>query len=207
MNPISERNRKNAKKSTGPRTPTGKARSSQNAIKTGLYSATALLPTEDPEEYRAHAESYALSLKPQDPVQADLVKTLSDNVWCLRRIRHLVAVQTGRAAAMFGEDGSRPPYSVMAVETRTLESFSRHEHRLQNAIVKTLKLLKDLQKEPPREEALPDAAQPDSGHASGFVPNTQFATATAAANVPPPTAENTQNPPAEPNLEDQKAAA
>jgi hypothetical protein len=202
MNPISERNRKNAKKSTGPRTPTGKARSSQNAIKTGLYSATALLPTEDPEEYRSHAESYALSLKPQDPVQADLVKTLSDNVWCLRRIRHLVAVQTARVSDMFGEDGSRPPYSVMAVETRMLESFSRHEHRLQNAIVKTLKLLKDLQKEPPREEALPDAAEA----ASGFVPNTHFATAAATSTTPQSEAKAAPIPTPQPGHEDQKAA-
>jgi hypothetical protein len=203
MNRTTERNRQNAKKSTGPRTPTGKARSSQNAIKTGLYSATALLPDEDSEEYRAHAESYALSLRPQDPVQADLVKSLSDNVWCLRRVRRLVAVQTGRAAAMFGEDGSRPPYSAMAVETRTLESFSRHEHRLQNAIVKTLKLLKELQKEPPREEDLPAPAESESG----FVPNTEFKTAAASSTVPRSAAENTQNPAAEPDREGHQAAA
>ena len=204
MNPINERNRTNAQKSSGPRTPAGKARSSQNALKTGLYSATALLPNEDPEEYRAHAESYAVSLKPRDPVQADLVKILSDNVWCLRRIRRLVAVQTASVSALIDADGSQQiPYKAITVETRALESFSRHEHRLQNAVAKTLKLLKELQKEPREEEALPEGVQTESG----FVPTPQFATAVATANVPQPVGEDTQNQTAAPSLEDQKAAA
>jgi hypothetical protein len=201
MNPLTERNRNNAQKSSGPRTPAGKARSAQNAIKTGLYSATALLPTEDPEEYRAHSESYAASLKPQDPVQADLVKILSDNVWCLRRIRGLVAVQTGQVRFLL-TGGSRL-FDRYVTETRLLESFSRHEHRLQNAIAKTLKLLKELQKEPPQEEALPETVETESG----FVPTPQFATAAATATATQPAAENTQNPAAAPVLEDQSIAA
>jgi len=204
MNPINERNRTNAQKSSGPRTPAGKARSSQNALKTGLYSATALLPNEDPEEYRAHAESYAVSLKPQDPVQADLVKILSDNVWCLRRIRRLVAVQTASVSALIDADGSQQiPYKAITVETRALESFSRHEHRLQNAVAKTLKLLKELQKEPREEEALPEGVQTESG----FVPTPQFAAAAPTANATHPTAENTAIHTAAPSQDDQKAAA
>ena len=37
-------NRKNAKCSTGPRTPEGKARSSQNASKHGLFARDTVLP-------------------------------------------------------------------------------------------------------------------------------------------------------------------
>jgi hypothetical protein len=191
MNPLTDRNRQNAKKSTGPRTPTGKARSSQNAIKTGLYSATALLPTEDPEEYRAHSESYAASLRPRDPVQTDLVKTLSDNVWCLRRIRGLVAVHTARLSVLVNDDGSRRiPYQVVVSESRMLESISRHEHRLQNAVAKTLKLLKELQKEPLQEEAVETE--------SGFVPHTEFAAAAAASGASQSTPESTPITPPQP---------
>ena len=43
--------RKNAKHSTGPRTPEGKARSSQNARKHGLFARDTLLPDENPEEF------------------------------------------------------------------------------------------------------------------------------------------------------------
>ena len=44
-------NRQNAKKSTGPRTPEGKARSSQNALKHGLLARDAVMADEDPAEY------------------------------------------------------------------------------------------------------------------------------------------------------------
>jgi hypothetical protein len=201
MNPITERNRKNAKKSSGPRTPAGKARSSQNAIKTGLYSATALLSTEDPEEYRNHAESYVASLKPQDPVQADMVKIISDNVWCLRRIRGMVALQTEVVFSALANDTCPP--SRRAIEARILESFSRHEHRLQNAIAKALKVLRELQK----EMAASEAPEAESETESGFVPTPQFATAAATATVPQPTAETIKNPTNEPALEDQNIAA
>jgi hypothetical protein len=51
-----------------------------------------------------------------------------------------------------------------------------------------LKILKELQKEPSQEEALPDALETESG----FVPTLQFAAAAATANVPQPVAETTQ---------------
>jgi hypothetical protein len=45
-----EINRANARHSTGPRTATGKARSSQNSFKHGLYAKYLVLPDEDPAE-------------------------------------------------------------------------------------------------------------------------------------------------------------
>ena len=56
-----EANRKNAEKSTGPRTAEGKEIVSRNALKHGLFSRYLLLDDEDPAEYQAllddlHAE-------------------------------------------------------------------------------------------------------------------------------------------------------
>ena len=43
--------RENAKKSTGPRTPEGKANSSKNALKHGLMAQDAVIPGEDPAAF------------------------------------------------------------------------------------------------------------------------------------------------------------
>src|SRR4051794_20742495 len=57
-------NRANAQKSTGPRTDTGRATSSKNAVKTGLTGRTVLLPADDVEEYAAFVTGFERDLKP-----------------------------------------------------------------------------------------------------------------------------------------------
>ena len=46
-------NRRNAKKSTGPKTPGGKLMSSKNAITYGIFSTSPLLPSENVQEFEA----------------------------------------------------------------------------------------------------------------------------------------------------------
>jgi hypothetical protein len=45
-----ESNRRNAQRSTGPKTPSGKARASQNAVRHGLTAETVIGPLEDPAD-------------------------------------------------------------------------------------------------------------------------------------------------------------
>ena len=63
-----EANRRNAEKSTGPRTPDGKARASQNSLKHGLTAEQVVLPSEDTEVFDHHAESLRRHLDPQGPL-------------------------------------------------------------------------------------------------------------------------------------------
>ena len=44
-------NKQNAKNSTGPRTDAGKQRSSQNALKHGVYAVDSVIPGEDPADF------------------------------------------------------------------------------------------------------------------------------------------------------------
>src|SRR5947208_707155 len=71
-------NQRNAHLSTGPASETGKAKSSLNAVKTGLTGRTVLLPSDDAAVYEAH---FAEFLKRQN-----LVQSLADTEWRLLRI-------------------------------------------------------------------------------------------------------------------------
>ena len=73
--------------STGPRSAEGKAASSQNALKTGIYANATLLPGEDPEERRLLIEEYYRRWTPTTPEQRVFADILVNAEWMLRRLR------------------------------------------------------------------------------------------------------------------------
>jgi hypothetical protein len=50
-----EANRRNALRSTGPKTGEGKQRASQNAVRHGLTAETVIIPLEDADDYQNNA--------------------------------------------------------------------------------------------------------------------------------------------------------
>jgi hypothetical protein len=60
-----ESNRRNAKKSTGPRSEIGKKRSSMNALKHGMTARIALLPDEDHARYDRRTSEWIGEFRPQ----------------------------------------------------------------------------------------------------------------------------------------------
>lgn len=79
-------NRRNALRSTGPRTPAGKARTARNPITHGLLSREVLLPGEDREEFEAFAASLRRDLEPEGTYEELLVDSMIKAVWKLRRL-------------------------------------------------------------------------------------------------------------------------
>jgi hypothetical protein len=53
---------------TGPKSIAGKRIASMNALKSGLYAKTPLLPFEDDQQYRRHVKAVMRSLEPEDAV-------------------------------------------------------------------------------------------------------------------------------------------
>lgn len=87
-----ESNRRNAKKSTGPRTEAGKRRSSLNALKHGYdrgpntMEDTMVLLGEDPEEFYAFRDGLIASRQPADAVERMLVEDIAMLAWKKRRL-------------------------------------------------------------------------------------------------------------------------
>jgi hypothetical protein len=80
-----EANRLNAQNCTGPRTGEGKARSSQNALKSGLYSQAEVTAAESREDYEALAADYHNHYAPSNPHERSLVDALVRYEWLSRR--------------------------------------------------------------------------------------------------------------------------
>jgi hypothetical protein len=81
-----EANRLNAQKSTGPRTPQGKAVSSQNALKSGLDAESQFVTGEDRADFAQLQDEYIARFQPLTPEERFQVDTLLRNEWILRRL-------------------------------------------------------------------------------------------------------------------------
>jgi hypothetical protein len=79
-------NRENAKMSTGPRTRSGKARVSLNAVKHGIYAAPELLPGESKSELRELTSSIVDTFNPQGPIQWLYVSEIVGDMVRLKRM-------------------------------------------------------------------------------------------------------------------------
>ena len=84
-------NRTNSEASTGPRTPEGKARSSQNAFKNGLASGRLIIPGEDPSEFNALLAALIGEHQPAMPTECILVEALAKHHWLQSRAQRLQA--------------------------------------------------------------------------------------------------------------------
>ncbi|MFN0165034.1 MAG: hypothetical protein ACKV22_01275 [Bryobacteraceae bacterium] len=83
-------NRANALKSTGPRSPEGKAASARNPLKHGLRSREVVLKgVESVDEFEQLRDSFYLQFSPVGSVETSLVDRMVAAEWRLRRIRRL----------------------------------------------------------------------------------------------------------------------
>jgi len=148
-------NRQNAQKSTGPKTPEGKAAVSQNARTHGLTAQQVCLSGEDQEEFEASRQAFEDELKPVGPLQTFLVQQIVMAAWRLSRLRTLEAglfqlrsindkqdletdytnnlSQRVRLAYHFRRDiaGQNTVNMLGRYETRVERSFYRALHELQ----------------------------------------------------------------------------
>jgi hypothetical protein len=81
-----EANRRNAQKSTGPRTAGGKDRVRRNALSLGLYAQATLLPGEDEAEYLQLLAAHFDLWDPANLVEDLYVAEIADLRWKLNRL-------------------------------------------------------------------------------------------------------------------------
>src|SRR5919109_1099729 len=80
-----EANRRNAARSTGPRTAEGKDKVRLNALKHGLSATTVVLPHEDAQAYQQRLETWTAELAPRGDVGRYLVERAARISWQLDR--------------------------------------------------------------------------------------------------------------------------
>jgi hypothetical protein len=81
-----EANRRNAKKSTGPKTARGRAVVRWNGLKHGLNARTLILPGENLADFKALLHALEAEHQPTTPRERKLVKESAEATWRAGRI-------------------------------------------------------------------------------------------------------------------------
>src|SRR6266481_310821 len=146
------RNRANASHSTGPKTEAGKKRSSLNAYRHGLTGQTIILPAEDLDAYQDFTDTFFKDYKPVGTLEKQLVQSLADTSWRLNRVAALEHNLIGlgfdeHSDSITTEHPEAHVIEAMREQSRPLAVLGLHTARLSRHFEKTLKQLKDAQKE------------------------------------------------------------
>jgi hypothetical protein len=128
-------NRRNAARSTGPRTERGRRISSRNALKHGMASRQDVVPGEDARELDQRLDSWLATLLPKNPVERRLVEVAVKATW---RVDRVMRVQAERAHEQFETAEQRDVEAAAQLGERLfhdsrgpteLHGMGRYDHR------------------------------------------------------------------------------
>jgi hypothetical protein len=129
-----EANRRNAQLSTGPRTPEGKAASSQNALKYGMLARQLVIQgqylQESAEEFQSFWTEYREQLAPVGPLEEMLVDQIVALNWRMRRVR---AAESGEIALNM-DAGYRQRARILA-QTGETEEWPHPDHYIEKHLI------------------------------------------------------------------------
>jgi hypothetical protein len=135
-------NRLNASRSTGPRTPEGKARVALNAIKHGLLSRESLVKGESQLDLLDFGKRFRAQLAPVGELELLLVDRIVSNAW---RLRRAVGIEAALLNAKRGDGTVLEDVLSWKSDRDRLQLISRYEATLERSLYKALHELQRLQ--------------------------------------------------------------
>jgi len=130
-------NRLNATRSTGPRTPEGKAAIALNAMKHGLLSRESLVKGETEADLVGFGKRLRAQLAPVGELELLLADRIVSTAW---RLRRAIAVET----ILFNQDAT-PAAAFNGYGRQKIGVLSRYETTLERSLFKALHELQRLQ--------------------------------------------------------------
>ncbi len=200
-------NRQNAEKSTGPRTPEGKAAVSQNAVKHGLFVTPMVITGEDQARFDLQREAQLGEMRPVGAMESMLAERIVNLSWRLNRAERMqnqtiddmiealkptaLELYAWRTSPKFlrGPEPTAPEPSLALgrvaendyANYKVLDRLMMYERRIESSLYKTMKKLKQLQTmrrmEKPAEEQIPAETLATTNPRACLKKQTQFASA------------------------------
>ena len=95
-----EANRRNAARSTGPRTPEGKARVARNAVKHGFFTAPARWSDEQHRDFATTLKGLREDFRPRDRIEDGYVATIAESYVRMAALWHYESIAAAKYSAL-----------------------------------------------------------------------------------------------------------
>jgi hypothetical protein len=192
-----EANRRNAQKSTGPRSAAGKAVSSRNALKSGIDAESECIYGEDIDALKELTAEYIARFQPATPEERLYVDTLIRDDWRLRRFARIDAEILEHAVdTAFSPSKTAGAGQALCLSHTTMARLQRRIEQTERSYKNALHELERLQQyretaEPESPPVLQPVANQPVSPQIGFVPQppevgrTPWSAAGPLADPPP----------------------
>jgi len=145
-------NRRNARHSTGPRTPEGKERAKFNALKHGLLARSVVVPTHDGPENRKQFERLLTQLRdklnPDGILEEMLVEKIAVAYWRLRRALRAEAGEINDNLCYARDYRLQTHPGTLALPSRGVTlKIVRYETAIERQLHRAIDQLRSLQKD------------------------------------------------------------
>ncbi|HEV2546624.1 MAG TPA: hypothetical protein VGU20_04755 [Stellaceae bacterium] len=139
-----EANRRNARRSTGPRTAQGKRSSRMNALRHGLTAQHVTVFDETEADFRRFHRQLMRVLRPEGAMEAQLAERAVICAWRLRRVYRIETGMFSKARKLWAPTGPTLANDIEIVYTRLssqrddLAKLSRYEASIQRSLRRAL---------------------------------------------------------------------
>jgi len=140
-------NRRNALKSTGPKSEEGKACSSMNALRHGLTAAQAVLPHEDEDDYEKLREGMLESYAPSDAAELAVVEELVNAYWRLLRLHRVETRYWEQLGGSYNRGDEGIAEALLQTPDRQMRNFFRYYGQVEHSYYRALAAANQIKRE------------------------------------------------------------
>src|SRR5215472_15508277 len=133
-----EANRRNALKSTGPKSDEGKAKSSMNALRHGLTAGQAVLPHENQDDYEKLREGMLASYAPENTAEQALVEELANAYWRLMRLHRVDKLYWAQLGGSYNRGDEGISEALLQTPDRQMRNFFRYYGQVEKSYYRAL---------------------------------------------------------------------
>jgi hypothetical protein len=159
-------NRRNALKSTGPKSDEGKEKSSLNALRHGLTAEQAVLPHENEDDYEKFREGLLQSYAPQDSAELAIVEELVNANWRLLRLHRVERHYWDKLGGSYNRGDEGISEALIQTPDRHMRNYFRYYAQVERSYYKALAAANQIKREKRDRKPLKVIAATENGFVS-----------------------------------------